>query len=69
MAKKIENVPSPDILMNSMRSIGYSFKTALADIIDNSISAGARNIKIFLPVNDDGNLYLSNHEFKNGNCL
>ena len=59
MAKKIENVPSPDILMNSMRSIGYSFKTALADIIDNSISAGAKNIKIFLPVNDDGNLYLS----------
>lgn len=59
MAKKIENVPSPDILMNSMRSIGYSFKTALADIIDNSISADAKNIKIFLPVNGDGNLYLS----------
>ena len=59
MARKIENVPSPDILMNSMRSIGYSFKTALADIIDNSISAGAKNIEISLPVNSDENLYLS----------
>lgn len=49
MTKKIENVPSPDILMNSMRSIGYSFKTALADIIDNSISADAKNIKNIPP--------------------
>ena len=31
MAQKIKNIPSPDILMNSLRSIGYSFKTALAD--------------------------------------
>ena len=52
MSRKIENNPSPSVLMNSMRSIGYSFKTALADIIDNSISAGARNIKIFSPIND-----------------
>lgn len=31
MAERIKNIPSPDILMNSLRSIGYSFKTALAD--------------------------------------
>ena len=37
MSVKIENTPSPSVLMNSMRSIGYTFKTALADIIDNSI--------------------------------
>lgn len=59
MAKKIENVPSPDILMNSMRSIGYSFKTALADIIDNSISAKANQIDIFFPVNNSENLFIS----------
>lgn len=59
MAKKIENLPSPDILMNSMRSIGYSFKTAIADIIDNSISAGANNISIFLPIDEHGELYIS----------
>mgnify|MGYP003301517271 CR=1 FL=1 len=28
--------------MNSLRSIGYSFKTALADIIDNSILGGLK---------------------------
>ena len=52
MARKIKNTPSPDILMNSMRSIGYSFKTALADILDNSISANAKNIYISSPIND-----------------
>ena len=49
MAERIKNIPSPDILMNSLRSIGYSFKTALADIIDNSISVNAKNIWIDFP--------------------
>lgn len=57
MAKKIQNNPSPKILMNSMRSIGYSFKTAVADILDNSISARATEIKIYTPINDE--LYLA----------
>ena len=39
MGKFIENAPSPEILMNSLRSMGYSFESALADVIDNSISA------------------------------
>ncbi len=51
MAKRIENIPSPDVLMNSMRSMGYSFKSAIADIIDNSISAFAKNIEIIFPTN------------------
>ena len=33
-------------LINGLRSIGYSFSTAVADIIDNSVSAGAEEIKI-----------------------
>ena len=37
MAKKIQNNPSPKILMNSMRAMGYSFVSAIADVIDNSI--------------------------------
>lgn len=53
MAKKVLNNPSPDVLMNSMRSIGYSFKTAVADIIDNSISAHATEVRIYTPINDD----------------
>lgn len=46
-----ENRPTADILMVSMRSMGYSFESAVADIIDNSISAEATDIKLFFPVN------------------
>lgn len=35
-------------LIESIRSIGYNFNSALADIVDNSISAEARNIQIKL---------------------
>ena len=36
-----------------MRSLGYSFDTAIADLIDNSVSAAAKNIDILLdPTND-----------------
>lgn len=38
--------PSPTALVESLRSIGYTVETALADIIDNSISAGATNISV-----------------------
>lgn len=53
MATGILNNPSPDVLINSMRSIGYSFKTAVADIIDNSISAYATDIHIYSPIDND----------------
>ncbi|MGO5463119.1 ATP-binding protein [Bifidobacterium animalis] len=55
--------PDPT-LMESMRSVGYDLKTAVADIIDNSIAADARNIDIyyhdygeepFIAIIDDGN--------------
>jgi len=38
--------PSAATLIEGMRDIGYSFKTAVADIIDNSVSAGARKIAV-----------------------
>jgi hypothetical protein len=42
--------PLAPVLLESMRAIGYSFEAALADIVDNSISAGASEIQIkFLP--------------------
>ncbi len=50
-------------LMESMRAVGYSIETAVADIIDNSISAGATSIEInfsmdietpYLSIFDDG---------------
>lgn len=45
MEKKIV-VPYAPILVESTRSIGYSFEAAVADIIDNSISATATEIRI-----------------------
>lgn len=35
--------------MGAMRSMGYTFESAIADIIDNSISAGAKNIHLGFP--------------------
>lgn len=42
-----ENTPYAPNLVESMRSLGYSFSTAIADIIDNSIAANATQIDIF----------------------
>lgn len=50
MPNYIENTPEAGKLMGSMRSMGYTFKSAIADIIDNSISAGSRVIHLFFPV-------------------
>ena len=41
-----ECVPFAPTLIESMRSLGYSFPSAIADLIDNSISAEAKNIDI-----------------------
>lgn len=55
--------PNPKSTINSYRSFGYNLSTAVADIIDNSISAGAKNIWIkgqwkgsdsILTIMDDG---------------
>ncbi len=50
MAQYAENKPTADVLMSSMRSMGYTFEAAIADIVDNSISAAASEIQIRFPV-------------------
>ncbi|MDC5848183.1 ATP-binding protein [Vibrio europaeus] len=40
------NIPDPSRLIHGLRDTGYDFNTASADIIDNSIAAGATNINI-----------------------
>lgn len=45
-----ENKPAADVLMSSMRSMGYTFEAAIADIIDNSISAHATRVEVKFPV-------------------
>ena len=46
-----DNQPTADALMTAMRSMGYSFESAIADIIDNSIAAKATKIEIKFPTN------------------
>lgn len=53
-----ENEPTADVLMISMRSMGYTFEAAIADIIDNSISAEASKIIIKFPV-DPADCYIA----------
>ena len=38
--------PSPGRLAESLRDTGYSYQAAFADIVDNSIAAGASNVNI-----------------------
>lgn len=45
--------PEPSILIESLRDIGYSFNSALADIVDNSITAGATDVWILAIPDDD----------------
>jgi hypothetical protein len=58
----LEVIPDPVSLMESMRAVGYSTEAAIADIIDNSLSATATTIHVkydasgspFVAVLDDG---------------
>lgn len=45
--------PKAPSLAESMRDIGYSLETAVADIIDNSISSAATTIEICFDINSD----------------
>lgn len=50
MAREYRHPPSAACLSASMRDLGYSLETAIADLIDNSISAGANMINIICDV-------------------
>ena len=39
--------PKPSPLIESIRAIGYSLSTSLADLVDNCITAQAETIQIF----------------------
>lgn len=62
-ARWADATPHAAALIESLRDIGYSFETALSDIIDNSITAGASYARIltdtasddpFIAIVDDG---------------
>lgn len=45
--QEIELSPHAASLSQAMRDLGYSLETAVADLIDNSITARAKNVRIF----------------------
>ena len=53
MRKTREVPPAASALVSSLRGVGYSLNTALADLIDNSIAAGADRIDIRWSVTGD----------------
>ncbi len=53
MAREHRHPPSASCLSASMRDLGYSLETAVADLIDNSISAGADSIDIVCDVSGE----------------
>lgn len=50
--KYIDNTPSAGPLLASLRDIGYSFETAIEDILDNSITAKSVEIRVDFSWND-----------------
>ena len=46
MVTTVESMPQASLLLHSLRSVGYSEEAAIADIVDNSISADASEIYI-----------------------
>lgn len=58
-----ETPPEPGAMINTFRAFGYNLQTAVADIVDNSISAEAKSVKIsyewhggdsWMTITDDG---------------
>ena len=45
---EIEAPPMPYETMAALRAMGYKFPNALADVVDNSIDAGAKNIDLYV---------------------
>lgn len=50
--RPIEIVPSPSALLKSLRGLGYSPETAIADLVDNALAARARHVRVWLDWRD-----------------
>lgn len=50
---KSELIPSARRLITSLRDIGYDFPSAVADIVDNAVEAGATNIAVDIDFDGD----------------
>lgn len=64
MARIVNKPPKAKNLVESLRAVGYSFESAISDIVDNSISANASEINIFYPgIEGDTYLYILDNGF------
>lgn len=53
MSKVFDQSPSPRMHIKTLMRIGYTFNSAVSDIIDNSIAAKCKNISIYSPLGLD----------------
>lgn len=51
--------PNPARLIEGLRDTGYDFNTALSDIVDNSVDAGATRIDITINMDTDGEIIIA----------
>ena len=58
-SEDIENIPDPGRTIEGLRDTGYTFETAVADLIDNSIAAEARTIDIRVKIDFRGSIIVS----------
>jgi len=59
MVEKHNLPPIPSRLIEGLRDTGYDFNTALADIVDNSIDAGAKRIDLGIDIDSEGDILVS----------
>ena len=57
-AKTFEIAPSAARLTDSLRDIGYDFPTAVADLVDNSVTANADRVNIYTQFEPNGSYVL-----------
>src|SRR5690349_14596669 len=58
MSQLYELLPDASRVVEGLRDTGYLFNTAVADVIDNSIAADAKNIQVLLKQDFRGNISL-----------
>lgn len=63
MSRSFAVEPSAARLTSSLRDVGYDFQSAIADLVDNSVTAGAKNVEVsinfqgldsYVSIADDG---------------
>lgn len=59
MSEKHTLPPVPSRLIEGLRDTGYDFNTALADIVDNSVDAGASLINVGIDMDVDGDVVVT----------